>query len=59
MGDQQEEKESIRKRIGLRLLRASEKLPLPLTRKVGGLLGLVYYTVNAKRRRIAKTNIAL
>jgi len=59
MGDQQEEKESIRKRIGLRLLRASEKLPLPLTRKVGGLLGLVYYAANAKRRRIAKTNIAL
>ncbi len=45
--------------IGLRLLRLSEKLPLPVTRKIGALLGLLFYAVNRKRRNIARTNIAL
>ncbi len=45
--------------MGLALLRASEKLPLPLTRVFGSLLGLIYYVANKKRRHIARTNIAL
>lgn len=50
---------STSKRFGLSLLRASEKLPLPVTRKIGSLLGLAYYAANKKRRHIAKTNISL
>jgi len=45
--------------MGLALLRASEKLPLSVTRKIGSLLGLLYYAANKKRRNIARTNIEL
>ena len=59
MGEKIESRHPQRQRVSLRLLRLTEKLPLAVTRKIGSLLGLLYFAFNKKRRKIAKTNIAL
>jgi lipid A biosynthesis lauroyl/palmitoleoyl acyltransferase len=45
--------------IGIAVLRATALLPLTLARGLGTLLGLLLYAANAKRREIARVNIAL
>ncbi len=45
--------------LGLLLLRLLALLPLPLTRAIGAVLGLLMMAANAKRRRIARVNLRL
>ncbi len=44
-------------RFWLRVLRAFGTLPLPVTRAVGALLGLLAYAVARQRRRVARINL--
>lgn len=45
--------------LGIILLRLLAFLPLPVSRSIGTLLGLLMFVLNAKRRRIARVNLRL